>query len=302
MFNLNVLEDGSEVVRYNDPGVPIYVKDAKLFQFTGRGALCHWHDDIEYVRPLNGHITYYVNDEKILIREGDGLLINTRQMHRGVSEDGTDAFFYCVVFKPGVIFANQILYEKYAAPVLENTGLACSLLRQDVPDERRILETFDQIYGLYKRKEPGYELDACGLLLTAWKGWFGGLDWDCAGIDPAALEQIQIQKKMVLYIYENYTAPLSLEDIARAGNVCKNRCCQIFRKYLHKSPMQFLNACRLERSMELLSHSQMRVGEIAYACGFNSSSYFAEIFRQYKGCSPAAYRKNARASLEEGGR
>ena len=38
----------------------------------------------------------------------------------------------------------------------------------------------------------------------------------------------------------------------------------------------------------------MKMTEIAYECGFNGSSYFAEIFKKMMGESPREYRKKKR--------
>ena len=57
------------------------------------------------------------------------------------------------------------------------------------------------------------------------------------------------------------------------------------------TPNDYLNSFRLEKSMELLRTTDMTATEIAFHCGFNSASYFAEIFKKQKGCSPKEYRK-----------
>ena len=49
---------------------------------------------------------------------------------------------------------------------------------------------------------------------------------------------------------------------------------------------------RLEKGMELLKSTSLTVTEIAGACGFNSASYFTELFTRQKGVSPKAYRKS----------
>lgn len=43
--------------------------------------------------------------------------------------------------------------------------------------------------------------------------------------------------------------------------------------------------------MELLRSTRLSVTEIAAACGYSGSSYFAERFSQAKGCTPTQYRR-----------
>jgi len=65
-----------------------------------------------------------------------------------------------------------------------------------------------------------------------------------------------IQRDMVSYIYSHYSESINLEEIAAAGKVCRNKCCQIFRRYLCQSPIDFLNHYRLERELSSAKHNQ----------------------------------------------
>ncbi len=62
------------------------------------------------------------------------------------------------------------------------------------------------------------------------------------------------------------------------------------RELVNVGPMEFLNDCRLERAAQQLretpSHS---ITDIAMACGFNSSQYFATRFRQRFHVSPSRF-------------
>ena len=110
-----------------------------------------------------------------------------------------------------------------------------------------------------------------------------------ASQDPDLL----IQRDMVSYIYSHYSEPISLDEIAAAGKVCRNKCCQIFRRYLCQSPIDFLNHYRLEVSCHLLSTTKMSIAEICTACGFNHQSYYSKIFLRTYHCTPRDFRKRA---------
>ena len=96
---------------------------------------------------------------------------------------------------------------------------------------------------------------------------------------------------MVTFIRAHYKEPLSLDQIADAGNVCKSSCSSLFRKYLSRSPVTYLTQYRLSRALELLLHTDMSITEISYEVGFNSAGYFAETFRKYYQRSPTEYAK-----------
>ncbi|MDL2288094.1 helix-turn-helix transcriptional regulator [Oscillospiraceae bacterium OttesenSCG-928-F05] len=67
----------------------------------------------------------------------------------------------------------------------------------------------------------------------------------------------------------------------------------MFKSYLNKPPLRFLNSYRLERSMSLLQQTELSITEIAQQCGFSGPSYFAELFMREKGLTPSTYRRRA---------
>jgi LacI family transcriptional regulator len=51
---------------------------------------------------------------------------------------------------------------------------------------------------------------------------------------------------------------------------------------------------RLERARRLLLESDMSIPKVAAAAGFNTASYFVQVFREKIGTTPARYRANIR--------
>lgn len=51
---IDLRDDRSEKVQYDDPNYPIYVRDGLLSQYHNYTAPSHWHDDIELIAVLSG--------------------------------------------------------------------------------------------------------------------------------------------------------------------------------------------------------------------------------------------------------
>lgn len=98
---LNVLSDLSERLEYNLTGFPVYVKKDELSRY-GYEALCHWHPDLEFVYIVDGTMDYFVNGEKVRIRQGQGLFVNSRRLHYGFSEQKEDCTFIALVIHPAL--------------------------------------------------------------------------------------------------------------------------------------------------------------------------------------------------------
>ncbi len=62
------------------------------------------------------------------------------------------------------------------------------------------------------------------------------------------------------------------------------------REVVNMAPMKFLNRCRLDRAAQQLRENSGRsITDIALACGFNSSQYFATRFRRRFQTSPSRF-------------
>ncbi|MNE41859.1 HTH-type transcriptional activator RhaS [compost metagenome] len=56
-----------------------------------------------------------------------------------------------------------------------------------------------------------------------------------------------------------------------------------------------LNHVRLEQARHLLRDDNMKVKDVAKACGFVDSNYFCRLFRKNNRCSASVYRNRQRS-------
>lgn len=294
--SLKVLNDLSEHLRYNTPAFPIYVRMGSLRQFPRYSAQCHWHEDVEFLMPVKGYLSYRINGSDFSIGAGEAVFVNAGQLHYGYSADGSDCEYICIVFHPRVITENKWLTEQYITPVTENFDCTEFLFSADCPATGRMRALLRSIYDLYQCQKPCRELLGIQILIDIWMELYQltGTKEFTPGAPPDPDKTVQ--KEMMRFIYDSYMKKISLNDIAAAGGVSRTRCCRIFQKYLHRSPVEFLNIYRLQSSMNMLSETADSITEIAYACGFETPSYYAETFKKYKGCTPREFR--ARSNME----
>lgn len=288
-MNLKVLKDSSELVYYNNPAIPIYVKKSNLTSFPNKEALCHWHEDIEFLVPIKGHLSYNINGKQFFINEGEAIWVNSRQMHYGFSHDQTNCEYICIVFNPNTLFMQPMIHDKYVAPILES-NISEQVITSDNEIGTKLLSSIYQLFELYDSNINYVEIKAMSYLYEIWESLY-------LFLKPFFLQNISIfdsnlttLKQMLLFIYNNYESKLSLSDIANSGNIGKSKCCKLFKQYLNNSPNEYLTSYRLDKSMMLLRNSSLNITDVSYTCGFSNPSYFSEIFIKYKGCTPSGYR------------
>lgn len=289
MIPLCILKDSSEIIRYYKPSIPILIEHMHFSEPDRSSVLCHWHDDMEYAKSTRGEMTYSVNGQTCTVHENDAILVNSRQMHYNYLSGLPSCSFICMVFKTQLFCTNPELTRQYISSITEHPHLPYYYLHASNPAEAAIIEQFDAAYALYDQRDVGWELEIVSCLNRAWAQWYRLLP-PLSGGANASDPNIAIQKQMIQFLYENYASKLSLQDIAQSGGVCRSTCCQIFKKYLGRTPIQFLTAYRLEKAMDLLHNPIYSVTDIALSCGFSNTSYFSETFLKWKGCTPSNYR------------
>ena len=99
-------------------------------------------------------------------------------------------------------------------------------------------------------------------------------------------------KSLMQYIHNHYSEAISIENLAAEVHISKRVCFRLFRENLHMSPTEYINSYRLSKACQQLIETDEAITQIAYNCGFGSSSYFGKVFREYFNETLANYRKH----------
>lgn len=92
------------------------------------------------------------------------------------------------------------------------------------------------------------------------------------------------------YACAHLTEHITLAALARHVHLSPYYFCHVYKKATRLSFLEYLNRLRIEKAAELLSDPNVRITEVAAACGFESLSHFDRTFKRYAGQSPSQYR------------
>ncbi len=93
------------------------------------------------------------------------------------------------------------------------------------------------------------------------------------------------------YIDLHYREEISLDQLAKETYLDKFYLVHMYKKQFGISPIQYLIEKRLTEAMNLLETTNYAISEISTIVGFNSQSYFNQIFKKKIGVTPGAHRK-----------
>jgi len=99
------------------------------------------------------------------------------------------------------------------------------------------------------------------------------------------------------WLQNHHAEPGSLAALAERLEVSQRTLGRRFQRATGMSPQAYLQSLRLTGAKDLLRHSNLSVGEIAWQLGIADVSYFSQMFRQHAGMSPLKYRQAVRGKL-----
>ncbi|RSX57439.1 AraC family transcriptional regulator [Bifidobacterium samirii] len=323
-----VRADGSERVRYDYPLFFSYMRRGSLARYPTMRADCHWHDDWEFLIAERGHLTYFVDGERVRIDEGQAIFVNARRLHYGYSADGTDCEFLCALLNPMRAGTPRDVLERHILPLGDDArppylllspatgavGDAPGNAADGTPDAAAIISTLHTmadavgspttslttLAGFYTIAERLTRLmdtadGRCGTDRSPSSSAVPATA-TATGMSGRSARQPRLQSltAMVDFIQANYAHTITLAQIAAAGAVGRSTCATLFRRHLNQSPIEYVNDVRVRAAAELLAGTDLPVGAIAPRCGFNSPNFLARTFRVVTGETPLAYRHRTR--------
>lgn len=245
--------------------------------------------ELAYVET--GHQPYDVGGRHFTLTGGEGVVIPPDTPH---SSDAQPSY-------PGRRFWLQLqlpktddlpwlnLSPKEAAPLvamLRKPANICAKWPSDFPSR------FDVLFGLYDRSASAVRT---AMLRTALLGLlFELLDLSASDVPTAYQARV---KRATDWAEAHLSEPVSIERLAAVAGLSASGFKHAFKTITGNSPHAYLLRKRVERARALLGANGGSVTDIALACGFPSSQYFATVFKRVTGLTPNDVLRNRVAPL-----
>lgn len=287
VYAIEVMDNSSEIMDYNHPDIPVKAATTVQEEYM-QPMVNHWHNDFEFTHVQDGEMWYCVDGVKCKLKAGQMIFVNSTRMHYGFWEDVYKCKFSCTIFHPGML--DTKMSHKYLENIIGKSMPSFLILRPEIMREKVVIDLVDKLNVITRAAEEGYELEMMSLI---YRICFLLKDLVKAAPEPISYvdaKKLEAMHRMTGFIQQQYQQKISLNEIAMAGLVSRSACCQIFKKFLGKSPVEYLTEYRISKSVELILAGKNSMTDIAMLCGFGSSSYYAETFHKVLGCTPTEYK------------
>lgn len=263
----------------------------------------HWHDEVELNIVVKGKVLFMAGEHSTVLTAGQGQFVNQAILHSIKPADDTSACeLFSIVFHPGFLFGygSTVMTAKYLTPIITSKQLKRFVLNPDIDWQKRILDASHTIAERHMAHEFGYELYVQAQLCNIWLEIlenFASLtsldDVPAKTANNLLIDEIRVKTAMD-YMEKHHNESITLDDIAASAHISKSECCRCFKRTLKLTPFEYLMRYRIfeaTRKMQDQDPITQSISGLAFSVGFNNTSYFNKLFKQYLHCTPKEYKK-----------
>lgn len=230
----------------------------------------NWHENIEILFFKEGEAIVHHNGEETKAKAGDVLVFSANCMH-GVTSEKT--LYDCLIIDRGFCLSAGVDTSALSFPILMRDRKLSALYK----NVAEAVETADTRYRVCAVK---------GAVLSFLAYLCRNYAVEAFEREPRSLEGI---KKVIRYIREHLTDPLSMDDLASVAGFSKFHFAREFKRVTSYTVVSYLNIMRIEKAKSLLSVGGVSVKEAALASGYNNLSYFSKMFFEHTGMTPSKF-------------
>lgn len=254
---------------------------------------CHWHDEIEFLLVTKGQAEIHVDNRIYLAEAGSIIFIPSNHLHSISGKVGCPVIFFALVFHQ--TFMNSFLHDVIQLQYLDSVKRGETVFPEFIYPiqewERKLHSLLWDIRDIFEKKEPAYELIIKAKLYEIWYLLYVNTGQKRISTPEHANYQLTVTKSIIEYIAEHSDRQISLDELSKKFNISEGHLCRSFKLITQRSVIEYINYCRISRSIELLRETDRDVSEIAWTTGFNTISYFNKIFKKYMHMTPSEFRQ-----------
>lgn len=287
-----------ELTNHGTREFPILICDEfTLSQDTGIVSW-HWHENFELTYVVSGHFEFFAGSDTFILSPGEAIFINSKILHQVKPVKGEHPIYYSYTFAPELICESMqsLVAQKYIVPLMHNLTFPYYIFHNNISWEKSCLEQIQTLNSSARSTSFSRELKIKHYMQSVFLHMIDNITDICTESHYSNNDENYSIMKIMVYIQEHFSEPITLTDIANVANLSKSSCNRLFHKTLKMTPFQYLLDFRINESIRHLKNNNKSISEIAYSCGFRDVSYYCKVFREYNQVSPQQYRHNKKNS------
>lgn len=251
----------------------------------------HWHQEIEIIYVLDGHMQIGINDVLYSLTAGDILFVGSCELHHYLPNPLGCRKIILQLGKPIFeAYSDLVFGHRFVMPhLIESSGISIDSgesLHGII--ERHIIA----LYREWETRESGHELVTKARINDIAAIMIRHLPMEAYSLQERTkrLEQLERLDNVLKYIESDYGSEITLQSAAEVAGFSVTYFSRFFKEATGSTFVEYVNSFRANIAMLLLTNNEESVTEIAYRSGFNSIETFNRVFKKVNGCTPTAVR------------
>jgi AraC-like DNA-binding protein len=244
-------------------------------------SIMHTHSFTELFYVVSGSGSFKIEDKVFTVKEDDLVIVNPHVSHTESSKD-SNPMEYIVVGVDGISLAvanSEEDFDNYSPFSIHNYSKY----------RREMLSYMNNLLYEVEKKNEYYEVICQNLLevliLNVKRRIKSNL---VVSVEKKITKECNFIKN---YIDVHYSLDLNLDYLASITHMSKYYLVRVFKKFMGVSPIDYLINKRISVSKILLETTDHSIDQISKVSGFNSQSYFNQVFKERVGISPTKYKR-----------
>ncbi|MGF7146077.1 AraC-like DNA-binding protein [Anaerotaenia torta] len=253
----------------------------------------HYHDFYEMYYYLGNEMTYFIDNEVYTVRENDLVFIQPFLFHRTVYQHENERSRILILFHPKILQQISLYSEELSNKMQEIFSSKRKVSFRNDKSKKLLDHGVMHLYNVSRTITSDYKKIA--MLCALIELFITILDLSSDEIYETSTPKLSPKDKLVYkvirYINDNYTQPITLEEICSNLYISKFYLSHTFKEITGVTVVNFINKKRLSEAERLLRYSSLNITEVCHAVGFNSIGHFINLFTKDYQCTPSAFRK-----------
>lgn len=259
-----------------------------VFAASIQSSAFHWHKEYEMIGVLKGTVTEQVQQETVILHEGDILLVNPNTIHAIKNSDEEENL--CMII--------QIRPEAFTVGVEEASGLRFYLdsTGDDIPEcgfemffKRMATILYESMeeerYDLFRTKAELYHLIA---------DLFQYAVYDIRIQDTVHKDAQTITISVIDYMEKHLEDEKIVEAACHELGISRKTMDRNLKMTIGVTGKEIVDSLRIDKAKNLLKNTGKNINYILDVCGFGSEKTFYRAFRHETGLTPGEFRERGK--------
>lgn len=254
----------------------------------------HWHERMELLFVRMGSLEAHIGNQDVLAPAPSLVIVPPGTPHRSVA--GAEGVSYYTLMFDIANFRNSA----HAADRLLPQILEQKLRFQPVTREPQILALTEALLNEQLSGAGAGDVYSPLVVIGRVYELLGLLCRYCRTDSPGSAVTDDRLRQVLEYLAAHAAEEeLSTAALSRRFGYEEAYFCRRFKAVTGLPPMRYICILRLERARRLLKEEeQLRVADVAVACGFTDPGYFTRCFRRHFDMTPVEYRRRLQQALD----